>query len=428
MPAANATAASADLLRQLQLVTTSEGLTADEAERRLLAQMSRRARIRTTFRELARATATPLNLILMVAAVAAASLGEAADATIIATIVVLSIALDYWQAFRSERAMRQLQAKLAPTATIRRDGGWMEIERRRLVPGDVIHLSAGDPVPADARLLQTTDLHAQQSALTGESMPAEKRAHSEALPCGGPQSEGLVPRDIGAQRHGHGGRVCDGRRDGARRNHRRPGRAARRDRLRARHGPVLDAHPENGAVLRAVRARRERFDRADAFQSLLFSVALAVGLTPELLPMITTVTLAQGALRMARERVIVKHLPAIQNLGSIDVLRTDKTGTLTVGAMSVAASLDGLGNARSRPLELAYLNSHFQTGIRSPLDEAITKRCAGMNADGGGLRKAEKFPSTSSLAGCRSSWPMPRDSGSSRTARPKVCWLPGSAR
>src|SRR5262245_22480962 len=193
MTTANASAASADLLRELG--TTAEGLSTDEAVHRLLAHGANepaRARIRATFRELVRATANPLNIILMVAAVAAASLGEAADAAIIATIVILSTALNYWQAFRSERAMRHLQAKLAPTATARRDGRWMEVERRCLVAGDVIHLSAGDLVPADARLLQTTDLHVQQSALTGESMPAEKRAQAEALPGGGPQSEGLV--------------------------------------------------------------------------------------------------------------------------------------------------------------------------------------------------------------------------------------------
>ena len=112
----------------------------------------------------------------------------------------------------------------------------------------------------------------------------------------------------------------------------------------------------------------------DALQSLLFSVALAVGLTPGFLPMITTVTLAQGARRMAREKVIVKHLPSIQNLGSIDILCSDKTGTLTAGTMTLDASLDPSGRPSARPLFLGHLNSRFESGIKSPLDVAILER------------------------------------------------------
>ena len=106
----------------------------------------------------------------------------------------------------------------------------------------------------------------------------------------------------------------------------------------------------------------------DAFQSILFAVALAVGLTPEFLPMITSITLAKSALRMAKRKVIVKHLPAIQNLGSMDVLCSDKTGTLTTGNMMLASAIDPLGRPSDRTLALAWLNAHFETGIRSPLD------------------------------------------------------------
>lgn len=394
MQLADATGASAELLRQLG--ATCEGLSADEAERRLLANglnEPARDRMRATFRELVHATANPLNIILMVAAVAAASLGEVADATIIATIVALSTALNYWQAFRSERAMRQLQAKLAPTATVRREGRWVEIERRQLVAGDVIHLSAGDLVPADARLLQATDLHIQQSALTGESMPAEKRACADPLPCGGPQAEGLIFLGTSVL-SGTGTALvyATGNDTG--------------------YGEIIEelaARPEETDFERGMRRFSMLILRTvlffvlfvlvvnialgrDAFQSLLFSVALAVGLTPEFLPMITTVTLAQGALRMARERVIVKHLPAIQNLGSIDVLCTDKTGTLTLGAMSVEASLDAMGNPLPRALDLAHLNSRFQTGIRSPLDEAILKRFVAPDDGLAGFRKTDEIP------------------------------------
>jgi P-type Mg2+ transporter len=392
MNAANVTGTSAELLRQLE--TTSEGLTTDEAERRVAAQglnEPARAHLRAAFRDLVRAAANPLNVILLLAAFASTTLGAPADATIIGTIVLLSTALNYWQVFRSERAMRALHSRLAPTATVKRDAKWTEIERRRLVAGDVIHLSAGDLVPADARLLQATDLHIQQSALTGESMPAEKRAHADALACGGPESAALVFLGTSVlsgtatavvfatgSHTGFGGIVEE--------------LAERPEETDFERG----MHRFSMLILRTVLffvlfvlIVNIALGR-DAFQSLLFSVALAVGLTPEFLPMITTVTLAQGALRMAREHVIVKHLPAIQNLGSIDILCTDKTGTLTAGAMSVEASLDATGAVSDRALHLASVNSHFQTGIRSPLDDAVAKACTGASLTT--YRKTDEIP------------------------------------
>ena len=386
------TGTSADLLRQLD--TTRDGLSTEEAERRFAthgANAPPSNHTRAAFRDLIRAAANPLNIILLLAAIASTSLGAATDAAIIGTMVLLSTALNYWQIFRSERAMRALQSKLAPMATARRDGQWLEIERRRLVTGDVIHLSAGDLVPADARLLQTTDLHVQQSALTGESMPAEKRACPDMLACGGPQSESLV--FLGTS-------VLSGTATAV-------VFATGSDTGFGTIVEKLAERPDETDFERGMRRFSMLILRTvlffvlfvlivnialgrDAFQSLLFSVALAVGLTPEFLPMITTVTLAQGALRMAREHVIVKHLPAIQNLGSIDILCTDKTGTLTAGAMSVEASLDATGTASTRAFELASVNSHFQTGIRSPLDEAISRVC-----DAGSLamyRKTDEIP------------------------------------
>jgi len=361
-------------------IATLAGLTEEEAERRLLAQgLNEPAHhhLREALRDLTRATASPLNLVLVVAVIASAALGEIADAVIIAVIVILSTVLNYWQTFRSERAMRGLHAQLAPTATVLRDGQWREIERRRLVRGDLVHLSAGDLVPADARLLKATDLHVQQSALTGESMPVEKRPAADPLAHAGPQSEALVFLGTSVV-SGTGVAVVY---------------ATAGDTSFGAIVETLSARPEETDFERGTR----RFSMLilktvlffvlfvlviniamarDAFQSLLFSVALAVGLTPEFLPMITTVTLAQGALRMAREKVIVKHLPAIQNLGSVDILCTDKTGTLTAGAVSVEQTLDAFGAQSARALQLGGLNSRFQTGIRSPLDEAILKRCA----------------------------------------------------
>ena len=136
----------------------------------------------------------------------------------------------------------------------------------------------------------------------------------------------------------------------------------------------------------------------DAFESLLFAVALGVGLTPEFLPMISSVTLTQGALRMARDQVIVKHLPAIQNFGSIDILCSDKTGTLTTGVMQFDRAVDPIGAASPRPLTLAYINSRFETGIRSPLDAAILQQPPLTSR---ATRRSTKSRSISSGAACR---------------------------
>lgn len=326
--------------------------------------------------------ANPLVMILLIAAAASAFLGQAVDAVIIATMVVLGISVNFVQTWRSRQAMERLRAQVTLTATVLRNGAWVEIPRAQVVPGDLFRLSAGDLVPADARLLWSRDVYVQQAALTGESMPAEKDAQ--------------------------------------------PGAPASRE-ADARHMVFLGTSVVSGtalaevvatgvrtvfgeiAVRLAARAPETEFERGirqfgllilqvifflvlfilvvslalhhDAFESFLFAVALAVGLTPEFLPMITSVTLARGAVRMAREKVIVKQLAAIQNFGSIDVLCTDKTGTLTSGDMQLTRCFDGFDEDSDEVLRLAWLNSRFESGIRSPLDAAILKQtppgCAG---------------------------------------------------
>jgi Mg2+-importing ATPase len=310
--------------------------------------------------------------ILLVAGAASAFLGEIADAAIIAGIVLMSTGINFWQSFRSERAVRQLQEQIAPTATVRRDNSWIELPRREVVAGDVVHLAAGDLVPADARLIESHDLYVQQAALTGESLPAEKTATEGQLSSTGPDSPALVflgtsivSGTASAVVFATGPRTAFG--DVVERLAARP-EETEFERGTRRFGMlILETVVFLVLFILIVNVAVGR----NAFQSLLFSVALAVGLTPEFLPMITTVTLAQGAIRMAREKVIVRHLPAIQNLGSIDVLCSDKTGTLTTGIMSLDKSLDPLGHPSPRSLFLAYLNSKFETGIKSPLDAAI---------------------------------------------------------
>ncbi|HXY12869.1 MAG TPA: magnesium-translocating P-type ATPase [Terriglobales bacterium] len=352
----------------------SVGLTAQEAGARLSRfgpNEPAQAQHRSFPSDLWHALTNPLVVILVIAATVSAFLGEGTDAAIIATIVLLSITIDLVQAYRSQSAVEKLRAQVAPTATVLRDGEWKELPRREVVPGDVVRLSAGDLIPADARLLKARDLYVLQGALTGESLPADKEATAEPASTKADARNmiflgtSVVSGTATAEVVATGSRTAFG--DIAER---------------------LGAHPEQTAFDQGLRkfslllARTVVFlvlflmvvsiaRHRDPLQSLLFAVALAVGLTPEGLPMITSVTLSKGAIAMAHKKVIVKHLSAIENLGSVDVLCSDKTGTLTAGTMSLDRSLDPFGNPCRLPLELAYINSQFETGIRSPLDDVI---------------------------------------------------------
>jgi Mg2+-importing ATPase len=354
------------------------GLTAQEAEERLSIygpnDPASKHRSALTF-ELLHLLLNPLVIILLVASVISALLGQKVEAEIIFVIVVFSVAIDFVQTYRSQRAIQKLQEHVSLTATVMRDGRWQEIKRREVVPGDIVHLSAGDLIPADGRLLEARDLYVQQAALTGESMPAEKdpRAAEKAVE-GTPQAPDLV--FLGTSVVSGTGVV----RVDATGPHTAFGAIAERladqpdetqFQLGLRHFGSLITRTVFFLVLFILVVRIAM--HKDAFESFVFAVALAVGLTPEFLPMITSVTLGRGALRMARNHVIVKHLPAIQNFGTIDVLCSDKTGTLTTGEMTLDSSVDYLGHPSDRPLALAYVNSKFETGIRSPLEVAILK-------------------------------------------------------
>ena len=318
----------------------------------------------------------PLVVILLVAAAASAFLGQEVEASIIAAIVLLSIVINFGQTFRSQRAAEALREKVTPTATVLRDGEWREIPRREVVPGDRVRLSAGDLVPADARLIESRDLYVQQAALTGESMPVEKEAGAAGS---GQDTSPNAPNHVFLGTSVVSGIaiaevVATGRNtafgDIAERLATRPPETEFERGLRQFGGLILRTVFFLVLFILVVSIGLHR----DPLQSLLFAVALAVGLTPEFLPMITSVTLAKGAVAMARQKVIVKHLAAIQNFGSIEVLCSDKTGTLTTGNMVLESSVDPLGDASERPLALAWINSHFETGIRNPLEAAILKR------------------------------------------------------
>jgi len=350
------------------------GLTAEEAQARLDQfgpNEPAATKHNSFFSDLLHAFANPLVLILVLAATASAFLGDKVDAAIIGVIVLISIVIDLTQTYRSQRAVEQLRDLVAPTASVLRSGEWEEIRRREVVPGDIVRLSAGDLVPADARLLIARDLYVQQAALTGESLPAEKEATGEPASIKADARNmvflgtSVVSGTATAEVVATGARTAFG--DIAARLAARPEETAFDKGLRGFSHLLARTVFFLVLFLVVVSVARHR----DVLQSLMFAVALAVGLTPEFLPMITSVTLSKGAVAMARKKVIVKHLSAIQNLGSLDVLCSDKTGTLTAGTMTLDRSLDPFGNPSPRALELAYLNSKFETGIRSPLDEVI---------------------------------------------------------
>ena len=353
----------------------AKGLTSLEAQRRLEEfgwNEPVSARRAGPFIQFLRFCTNPLVLILLVASATSAVLGQIMDAGLIAAMVALSVVLNFFQAYRSQRAILELRSQVAPSATVLRDGRWVELPRRELVPGDVIRLSAGDLVPADARLRESQDLHVQQAALTGESMPAEKEAVEPDESASGPMRRDLVFLGTSvvsgtavAEVVATGPRTAFGD-IAARLAHRPP--ETEFDRGTRQFG-ILIMRTVVFLVLFILMVSIAM--HRNAFESLLFAVALAVGLTPEFLPMITTVTLSIGALRMARRRVIVKHLDAIENFGSIDILCSDKTGTITSGEMELEGWLDARGRMCDRVLFLGYLNGSLETGINSPLDRAI---------------------------------------------------------
>ncbi len=355
------------------------GLSSDEA-RRLTLQFGPNdpspATHHSAIRQIFTLLANPLTIILLVASVVATFLGQRVDAYIIVTVVVLGVAVNFFQTYRSAEAIKKLRDRVAPTATILRDGGWKELPRREVVPGDLIRLSSGDLVPADGIVLTARDLFVQQAALTGESLPTEKEPGTDdPAKHRDPSATNMaflgtsvVSGTATVRIFATGRQTAFG--DIAARLAERPAETEFEKGLRRFSGLILRVIMFMVLFILAMSLLLKH----NAFESLLFAVALAVGLTPEFLPMITSVILASGAVRMARDKVIVKNLAAIQNFGSIDVFCSDKTGTLTAGRMTLERSVDPTGTPSEWVRTLAYLNSKLETGIRSPLDATILEQ------------------------------------------------------
>ncbi len=315
----------------------------------------------------------PLILLLLAASALSALTGDVASFAIVTTILVFSIALDFYQEVQANNTVDALRQSVALKALVMRDGQLVELLVRDLVPGDVVQLSPGKLVPADGRLMASKDLYVNQSLLTGESFPAEK--HSPDLP------QPVQNLDEAVNAVFMGTSVISGSAQMvvvATGQTSQLGHLA--GQLASRHTPTNFERGVERFGLLLLRVAivmvlfvllvNVSFDRP-MLESFLFALALAVGLAPELLPMIVTITLARGARRMAANKVIVKHLPAMHNLGAMDVLCTDKTGTLTEADIRLENALDTRGQPSLAVLTLAYLNSHFESGAKTPLDQAI---------------------------------------------------------
>jgi Mg2+-importing ATPase len=356
------------------------GLSAEEVAERLKSygpNLITRETKPTILGELWGRAKNPLNALLLTLAIVSYFLGDVRAAIVIAVMVVLAITTAFLQEHRSNEAAARLRAMVRTTATVRREaaigGGYVEVPIETLVPGDIVRLSAGDMIPADIRLLETKDLFINQSALTGEAMPAEKFGHANAA-----RSEG--PFDLPNMCF-MGANVISGYatavvvRTGG---HTFFGQLA--DEIAGRRVPTaFDRGIDRFTwlmmkfivVMVPAVFLINGLTKHDWLEALLFAVAVAVGLTPEMLPMIVTVNLAKGAIAMAREKVIVKRLNAIQNLGAMKVLCADKTGTLTQDRIILKRHLDIRGEESERVLQYAYINSHFQSGLKNLLDVAV---------------------------------------------------------
>jgi Mg2+-importing ATPase len=362
-----------DLLNSLN--TRAEGLSNNEAIERLLQigpNILRPSRKRALLLQFLARFKNPLVIILLIASAISAFTGDATSFLIISVIVVISVTLDFIQEHHADKAAEELRQSVSIRAQVFRDGKITEIPAASLVPGDVVRLSAGDLIPGDGRVMSAQDFFVKQALMTGESYPVEKFFRD--LPDVQNMSEAVNSVFMGTSvvsgtatvlicRTGPNtslGEISDTLTSKAPPTSFEQG--IQRFGLLIMRFTIL-------LVLFVVLANA-LFHRP-WLASFLFAVALAVGLTPELLPMIVSVTLARGAVRMAKKKVIVKRLESIHNLGSMDVLCTDKTGTLTEAQIHLERHVDSLGQDSRRVLELAYLNSFFESGLRSPIDDAI---------------------------------------------------------
>lgn len=321
----------------------------------------------------------PLVIILLFAAILSVFLGDRVSFFIIIAIVTVSTVLDFVNSYRSEKAAEALKQRVLVQADVMRDAKWVSRPLAELVPGDVVRLMAGRLIPADGAVLTGKDLSANESALTGESFPVAKPPEA-VLYLGSSITSGsgtMIVQQTGAgTKFSHIAKA-----------------------LSSQETPTeFDREIQDFSLLIikittvlviVIFVFNIFFRPGHLLEALLFSVALAVGLTPELLPLIITLNLTKGSLAMAKHGVIVKQLSSIQNLGSMDILCTDKTGTLTEDHIALVRHVDGFGNESANVLLHGYLASVYTTGFENPLDAAVR---AFKTVDISKYRKLDEIP------------------------------------
>jgi len=379
------------ILQELQ--TTPQGLSNAEAARRLAVYGANRIKAKRESGTLALLMGqfrSPLILILIFAAFLSIFLHDRTDALIILTIVVVSGLLGFWQERGADNAVEKLLSIVQIQVTARRDGKTVEVPVEEVVPGDIVELSAGSGVPGDCLILESRDLFVDEASLTGETYPVEK-------------NPGVTAADTPLAQRGNvlymGTHVVSGTAVAL----------VARTGISTEFGQVssrLSLRPQETEFERGVRRfgyllmevtlillvgifAINVYQHRPVLEAFMFSLALAVGLTPQLLPAIISVNLAHGAKRMARDKVIVKRLASIENLGSMNVLCSDKTGTLTEGVVRLYRALDIDGADSERVLLYAYINSMFETGFTNPIDEAIRSH---RQFDISSYRKLDEYP------------------------------------
>lgn len=382
---------TADLLERLH--AGPEGLSSADAADRLrefgrneLKEERRLSRLGVVWNQIR----SPLLLLLFFAAAVSAVTGEWSDALIVLTIVLASVGVGYKREYRAQAAVAALRARVKTRANVLRDGEAKQVPLEEVVPGDIVLLAAGSLIPADAVVLEATDCHVSEAVLTGESFPTEKKpgvSHPLA-----PLSRRTNCVFLGTNVRSGTAR-CLVIKTGpatefgtiAHRLSLRPPETEF-DKGTRRFGYLLTTAMLIMVLLVFV---AHMFRGRPPVETLLFAIALAVGLSPELLPAILSINLARGAQLMAKHGVLVRRLNAIENLGSMDVLCTDKTGTLTEGVVQLEGAYDATGAKADDVLELGAVNASLETGLPSPLDDAVLQA---RTPDVSRLRKQAEIP------------------------------------
>lgn len=359
-----------------RFATRPDGLTAEQAASRLaehgpnVLAKDQRAGFGKLLRH---AVFNPLVVLLAVLALISFATGDARAGVVMSLMIALGVSLKLIQEAKADRAAAQLKAMISVTANVSRDGQARELPVSQLVPGDVVLLAAGDMIPGDLRVISAKDLFVNQGSLTGESLPVEKFELEKSAATTAPleltsvaflgtsvESGSATAVIVATGSESYLGGMAESLAEQTTQTAFDKG-IAQFTWLMLRF--ILVMVPLVFVI--------NGLTKGNWGEAFFFAVAVAVGLTPEMLPMIVTVCLSKGALAMSRRKVIVKRLNAIQNLGAMDVLCTDKTGTLTMDRVILERHCDVILKEDDGVLALAYMNSHFQTGLRNVLDRAV---------------------------------------------------------